>query len=386
MTKINNAVIVEAVRSPMGTNATGGWLRIVHPTDLLAQALSALVSRTGMDAAEVGAIITACAAPRAKNFPTVGQSAWNAAELSQHPPATAIEASRASEQAMHIAAQGLKAGNYQVAIAAGLHSLCHVGTPTRSTDPPGTQRFSCDHQEATSHVIAAEATARSLGITRREMDAYAARSIYRAAAVARAGEFDREITPIRVQHPSGTRLIVCDETLPGNDEPSESRGGPEGDGPERHVTPGNSAQPADCVSALLMMSDRHAQLLNLSPRARFCSFASVDNGPEFAHTSAIRATYLALARAGLLAGQLDHVEVDETFAAIPLAWQDAVGTHSGFLNPRGGAIALGHAGPASGIRMLTTMLTALEDTGGRYGLAVNSQAGGGATAVIIERP
>ncbi|MGH3969570.1 MAG: steroid 3-ketoacyl-CoA thiolase, partial [Mycobacterium sp.] len=232
-------------------------------------------------------------------------------------------------------------------------------------------------------------------IDREAMDAYAERSHQRAAAVASAGEFCREIVPIRVPSADETTWISVDETIcpTMTVEVLEQMPATFADNLCRahyrdgawNLTVGNSSQTADAATAMLIMSERRARQLDLVPRARFRSFAVVAEHPDFLAPGPITATDLALKKVAMSVDQLDHVEVNETFAAVPLAWQATVGVHPEFLNPRGGAIALGHPRGASGIRLMTTMLTALEDTGGRFGLQATWEAVGVGTVTIIER-
>ncbi|QLL07386.1 steroid 3-ketoacyl-CoA thiolase [Mycobacterium vicinigordonae] len=393
MSAITDAVVIDAVRSPMGTSATGGPLRLVHPTDLLAQVLSGLVNRVGIDPTEIEAVITACSAREAKHSPAIGRRVWHGAVTSQPLPATAIEVAGSSELATRIAVQGLLAGTYQVVIAAGIQSMCSAGARPRwqGSDPRTAKQFSCNAREANSAAIAAEAMAQRCGIAREELDAFALRSFDRAAAVNRAGEFNREVTPVRLRGEGNTECGISDEIATGEYLVRDHRSGEHRSfdargGSDLQVNQAHAAPPADCVAAVLIMSEQRARELCLTPRARFRSFALVTAAPEFACAGTTKASLVAMDRAGVMAAQLDHVEVNEALAVVPLAWQAAVGVHPEFLNPRGGAIALGDAGPAAGVRQLTTMLTALEDTGGRFGLSVNWKLGGAAAAVIIERP
>ena len=152
-----------------------------------------------------------------------------------------------------------------------------------------------------------------------------------------------------------------------------------------HTTAGNASQMTDGASAMLLMSEKRAQQLGLRPRARFVALDVVGDDPLYMLTAPIPATRRVLAKAGMRLEQMDHCEINEAFASVPLAWQKELGADPERLNPRGGAIALGHPLGASGIRLMTTMLHALEDSGARYGLQSMCEAGGMANATIIER-
>lgn len=398
MTTGRGAVLIDTVRSPMGRGTSGGSLSTVHPVELLAQILSGLLDRAGVEPAEVEDVITGCVGRVGEQASTIGRTAWLAAGLPPHVPSTTVErAGGGSQQAVHFAAQGIMAGVYDVVVAAGIESMSQVprGLSLLGRDPYGPTLSRRYAPGLTSQGVAAELMARRWDIGREAMDAYAERSHQRAAAVASAGEFRREIVPIAVPSAAGTAWVSTDETIcpamttellqqmPATCGDNRSRA--RYDNLAWYVTAGNSAQTADAATAMLIMSEQRARQLDLSPRARFRSFAIAADDPGSVMPGPITATELALKRAGISVEQLDHVEVNETFAVVPLAWQAAVGVRPDFLNPRGGAIALGHPCGASGIRLMTTMLTALEDTGGWFGLQAEWEAGGSANATVIER-
>jgi acetyl-CoA C-acetyltransferase/acetyl-CoA acyltransferase len=331
--------------------------------------------------------------------PGGGQDGVGSAPLDRGRRSVVIDLKRAEGVALLLQmverADALTAGVYDVVIAAGIESMSHVptGSSLLGRDPYGptvTRRYA---PGATSQRVAADLMAQRWDIDRAAMDAYAIRSHRRAAAVSAAGEFQREIVPIAV--PGSEHAVIHDEnvcaagtlmgigTMPSRHADPDSR--------NRHpdvdwaVTAGNSAPAADGASAMLIVSERRARQLNVRPRARFRSFVAVADDPDFVLPGPITATELVLKRSGMDIDQIDHFEINETFAAVPLAWLSAVGANPEFLNPRGGAIALGHPRGASGLRLMTTMLSALEDTGGRFGLQASWEAGGEANATILER-
>jgi acetyl-CoA acetyltransferase family protein len=393
-----DAVVLDAVRSPLGKGSPDGLLSSLHPVELLAQTLSGLLTRTGIDPAEVEDVITGCVCRVGEQASTIGRTAWLAAGLPQHVPSTTVErGSGSSQQAVHFAAQGVMAGVYDVVIAAGIESMSHVptGSSLLGRDPYGptvTRRYA---PGSTSQGVAADLMAQRWDIDRATMDAYAIRSHQRAAAVSAAGEFQREIVPIAVPGSGHAVTVIDDENIcaasslmdigtmpPSHVDPDSRTRHPDVDWA---VTAGNSAPAADGASAMLIVSERRARQLNVRPRARFRSFVAVADDPDFVLPGPITATELVLKRSGMDIDQIDHFEINETFAAVPLAWRSAVGANPEFLNPRGGAIALGHPRGASGLRLMTTMLSALEDTGGRFGLQASWEAGGEANATILER-
>ena len=212
----------------------------------------------------------------------------------------------------------------------------------------------------------------------------------------RSGLFDKEIVPISVTNAAGETVShTVDETV----RASTTAEGLAGLKPSFYsdeyaerfpeaqwtITPGNSSPLTDGASAALIMSEEMASKLGLTPRARFHSFSVMGDDPIFMLTAPIPATHKVLARAGLSIDDIDTYEVNEAFAPVPLAWAHEFGADPAKLNPRGGAISLGHALGSSGTRLLTTMVNHLEATGGRYGLQTMCEGAGMANATIIER-
>jgi len=391
---INNAVIVDALRTPMGRGKASGRLAQTHPVELLAAALGALTTRNNLDPALIDDILIGCVGQVGEQSATPGRMAALAAGFPEHVPSTTIDRKcGSSQQAVHFAAQGIMAGAYDIAIAGGLESMSRVpmGMARQGTDPFGP---SVAHRYGPGLVgqgISAELVAARWALSRAQLDDYSARSHQRAAQTQRDGGFEREIIAIDTDdgpmHADETiRAQTTAETLADLnpafvDEEIQTRF------PEIgwHITAGNSSQITDGASTLLIMSEDKARELGLKPRARFVAFDVIADDPLMMLTAPIPATRRVLAKAGMKASDIDHFEVNEAFAPVPLAWQAEFGVDDARLNPRGGAIALGHPLGASGARLMTTMLHALEDNGGRYGLQTMCEAGGMANATIIER-
>ena len=388
------AVIVDAVRSPMGRGKQGGALSSVHAVDLLAAVLTGLVERTGIDPGTVDDVMVGCVGQAGEHSATPGRQAWLAAGFPVHVPSVTIERKCGSgQQALEFAVQSIVAGANDIVIAAGIESMSRVpmGSARMGADPhgPGVRsRF----PDLVPQGVSAELVADKWGITRQQLDEYSARSHERAAATAAAGGFDDEIVPVTT--PEGT-VVSTDESIRpgttveklgtlkaafGTDEMKERF-----PSVDWKVTAGNSSQITDGASALLVMSTERAAALGLRPRARIIASSVVGDDPVLMLTGPIPATAKALARAGMTIDQIDAVEVNEAFASVPLAWQAEFGVDDAKLNPRGGAIALGHPLGASGARLMTTLLNHLEQTGGRYGLLTMCEAGGMANATIVER-
>ncbi|ROO87992.1 acetyl-CoA C-acetyltransferase/acetyl-CoA acyltransferase [Actinocorallia herbida] len=398
-----SAVIVEAVRSPLGRGRMakgerpGGSLSELHPVDLLAQVLRGLVDRSGIDPDLVEDVIIGCVSQAAEQAFTPGRLAWLGAGLPDCVPGVTIDRRCGSgQQAIEFGAHGIIAGAYGAVVAGGVESMSRV--------PMGSARLDADVFGAgvaeryapglIGQGVAAELVAARYGISREEMDEYAARSHARAAAA--AAVMAREIVPVTAPGADGeARAVASDETIrPGTTvealaalRPSFTDAAALGRHPEItwSVTAGNSSQITDGAAALLLMSEELAGRLGLRPRARIVATAVCGSDPVMMLTGPIPATEKVLARAKLSLEDIDHVEVNEAFASVPLAWQRHFGFDGDRLNPSGGAIALGHPLGASGARLTTTMLGALEASGGRYGLQTMCENGGMANALIIER-
>jgi acetyl-CoA acyltransferase len=388
-----DALIVDALRTPTGRGRSVGALAEIHPVDLLGQALKALVDRTGIDPGEVDDVLIGCVSQAGEQSATPGRMAWLAAGFPVHVPSTTIDRKcGSSQQAVHFAAQGILSGAYDMVIAGGIESMSRVpmGSARAGADPFGPTVTSRYSPGLVSQGVAAELVAAKFGISREAQDEYSARS-HRLAAAATVC-FDREIVPVTA--PDGA--VVSQDETPRPGTTTEKLAGlkPVFETPELSerfpqvtwsVTAGNSSQISDAASLVLMVSERKARELGMEPRARVHAMTAVGDDPLLMLTAPIPATERILARTGMSLDQMDHIEVNEAFAPVPLAWQQHFNLNIERINPRGGAIALGHPLGASGTRLMTTMLHALEDNDQRYGLQVMCEAGGMANATIIER-
>lgn len=387
------AVIVDAVRSPMGKGKPGGALSEIHAVDLLAGVLTGLVERTGIDPGTVEDVMVGCVGQAGEQSGTPGRQAWLSAGYPVHVPSVSIERKCGSgQQAVEFAVQGVLAGMYDVVVAGGVESMSRVpmGSARMGADPhgPGVRaRF----PDLVPQGVAAELVADKWGLSRTALDEYAARSHERAAAAAAAGGFDDEIVPLTT--PDGT-VVSADESIRPGTTVEKLAGLKAAFGTDENrarlpqvdwkVTAGNSSQITDGAGAVLVMSAARAAELGLRPRARVVASAVVGDDPTLMLTGPIPATSKVLAKAGMTIDQIDAIEVNEAFASVPLAWAAEFPVAAERLNPRGGAVALGHPLGASGVRLLTTMINHLEQTGGRYGLQTMCEAGGMANATIIE--
>lgn len=387
---MRTAVVVEAIRTPVGRGKPGGGLSGVHPADLLAGQLAALVERAGIDPALVEDVIVGCAQQVGEQAGNIGRNAVLGAGLPESVPSTTLNRQcGSSQQAAAFAAQAVLAGVHDVVIAAGVESMSAV--PIGSARAGMGERASARYPDSlVNQGISAELVAQRWKLERDELDAYSAESHRRAARTWVDGGFDAEV--VAVPEAPG---LTTDETVRGTTtaeglaglRPSFRTDEMSARFPEIdwRITPGNSSPLTDGASAVLVMSEERATALGLRPRARFHAFSVVGDDPLMMLTSPIPATHAVLARAGLSLDEIDAYEVNEAFAPVPLAWAREFGADPARLNPRGGAIALGHALGSSGTRLLVTMLHHLEATGGRYGLQTMCEAGGMANATVIER-
>jgi len=395
----DDAVLVDVVRLASGKGKPGGALSGFHPVDLLAEVLGALIARTGIDPGEVDDVIGGCVQQVGEQAMNISRSALLAAGFPESVPATTIDRQcGSSQQAVHFAAQGVIAGAYNVAIACGVESMSRVpmNTSPMGHDTAGAKLATRYPKGLVHQGISAELIAAKWKFHREELDAFSAASHTRAAEAASRGLFDREIFPIRIVSSDGSEgLHATDETVRastthealGNLTSSFHTNEFAQRFPEIgwHITPGNSSPLTDGASAALIMSARTADRLGLTPRARFVGFAVAGEDPMLMLTAPIPATKKVLAAAGLSLDDIDAYEVNEAFAPVPLAWARELGADPDRLNPRGGAIALGHALGSSGTRLLTTLMNHLEDTGGRWGLQTMCEGAGMANATLIER-
>jgi acetyl-CoA acyltransferase len=398
---MTTAVIVDAIRTGGGkrNGDLSGW----HPADLAAEVLKALVQRNNLDPALVDDVIMGCVMQVGGQALNVGRNAVLAAGFPESVPATTIDRQcGSSQQSAHFAAQGVMAGAYDIAIAAGVEVMslvpmgASVGDIKRTGFPFGDQvglRYA-DQGGLVPQGISAEMIADQWDISREELDAFGAESQRRAAQAQAEGRFDNEIVAVqKKRRDKETGNVVVLDELHTSDEGIRPDTSAESLAnlkpafkPDGKVTAGNSSQICDGASAALIMSEEKAKELGLTPRARFHTFALAGVDPVTMLTGPIPSTQKAIARSGgLTLDDIDLFEVNEAFASVVLAWAKETGADLAKTNVNGGAIALGHPLGGSGTKLLATLLNELERTGGRYGLQTMCEGGGLANATIIER-
>ncbi len=383
------AVIVDAVRTPGGRR--NGKLRDWHPVDLAAHVLTALEKRNNLDPKMVDDVIMGCVMQVGEQSVNIGRNAVLAAGWPESVPATTVDRQcGSSQQALHFAAQGVMAGSYDVVVAAGVEVMTRTPMGASIVEGMGFPfpKSVLDRYSETglpSQGIGADMIAGEYGITRMDMDTFAAQSQQRAAQATAEGRFDNEIVAVPVKVGDQEEMMKADEGIRpdtnvdklGTLNPAFQEGG--------MTTAGNSSQIADGASAALVMSEEKAKELGLKPRARFHAFAVVGADPVTMLKGPIPVTRKILERTGMSIDDIDLFEVNEAFASVVLAWQKETGADMNKVNVNGGAIALGHPLGCSGTKLMATLLNELERTGGRWGLQTMCEGGGMANATIIER-
>ena len=389
-----NAVIIDAVRTPIGRR--NGVFKDVHPVDLAAIPLQALVERNQLDPSQIDDVIMGTVSQTGEQAYNVGRNAALAAGFPEEVPGVTIDRQcGSSQQAAHFAAQAVMAGAQDIVIAAGVENMTRVPMGVTAQQGPGLpfgprmlDRYS---QGLVPQGISAEMMAEKWGISRTELDQLALDSHLRAAQATEEGRFEEQMIPVGVTRENGMRETISRDEGIRPDTSLEKLGALQpafkGDGV---VTAGNSSQISDGAAAVLIMSEDRAAQLGLTPKARFVAFAMAGVDPVMMLTGPIPATEKVLARAGLGIGDIDLFEVNEAFASVTAAWRIEHGGSDPMAlwersNVNGGAIALGHPLGASGARLLTSLVWELERTGGRYGLQTMCEGGGMANALIIER-
>jgi acetyl-CoA acyltransferase len=389
------AVIVDVVRTPSGRGKPGGELSDIHPADLLAGVLAELVHRNGLDPALVDDVIAGCVTQAGEQAGNIARTALLSAGFPESVPGVTIDRQcGSSQQAAAFAAQGVIAGAYDIVIACGVESMSRapMGSNLGGASLGGELLHARYPDGLVNQGVAAELIAERWGFSREELDAFAAESHRRAADAAASGAFDGELVAVPTPD-SGS--VVADETIRPGTTVEKLAALPPSFRTDRlaarfpqldwRITPGNSSPLTDGASAALVMSAEAAARLGLRPRARFHSFAVAGSDPLFMLTGILPATRKLLDRSGVKLGDIAAYEVNEAFAPVPLLWLREFGADPARLNPRGGAIALGHALGSSGTRLLGTLLNELEASGGRFGLQTMCEGGGTANATLIER-
>ena len=379
------AYIVDAARTPVGKR--GGGLSQVHPADLGAHAITAVVERAGIDPGAVEDVFFGCVDQLGPQAGDIARTAWLAAGYPEEVPGTTIDRQcGSSQQAVHFAAQAVMSGTNDVILAGGVQNMSQIpiaaaltaAEQVGFTDPYSgsdglVERYG---DQEVSQFVGAEMIAEKWNISREAMEAFALESHARAIRAQEDGRFDREIVAMRgVEADEGPRRGTSLEKMA--QLPTLVEGG--------RLTAAVSSQISDAATAMLVMSEQAVKDHGVTPRARIHHLSVRGADPIFMLTAPIPATAYALEKTGMSLDDIDLVEINEAFASVVLAWQAETGADLAKVNVNGGAIALGHPLGATGVRLMTTLLNELERTGGRYGLQTMCEGGGQANVTIIER-
>jgi acetyl-CoA C-acetyltransferase len=378
---MNEAYIIDAVRTPVGRR--GGGLADAHPADLGAHVIGALLARTGIDPADVDDVVFGCVDTVGPQAGDIARTAWLAAGLPESVPGVTVDRQcGSSQQAVHFAAQAVLSGTADLVVAGGVQNMSMIPIAAAMGEPYGDPFSGSAGWQARyggqeiSQFRAAELIAEKWGISRAEMELYALASHARAVTAIDHGHFAAEIAPFG---------DVANDECPRRDTSGQKMAKLRPLRENGRITAALSSQIADGAAALLIASERAVRAGGLQPRARITHLSARGDDPVLMLTAPIAATAHALRRTGLTLDQIDLIEINEAFASVVLAWQRETGADLARVNPSGGAIALGHPLGATGGRLLTTLLHALERTGGRRGLLTMCEGGGQANVTIIER-
>lgn len=378
---MSDVVIVDAIRTAIGRK--DGALKDVHPVDLLVPILQQLVERNEVDSKYIEDVVTGCATMTGDQGVNIGRNAVLAAGFPVEVPAYSLNRlCGSSQQAIHNAAQAIGAGDMDIVIACGVESMSRVPMGSDMGEFPDSL---VDKHSIIPQGFSAEQIAAKWEVSREVLDELSLLSHQRAIEAVDEGYFEREIIPIEVKEDGVKRPFFTDEGIR-RDTSLEKLGKlsssfiPE----EGTVTAGNSSQLSDGAAGLLMMSETKAKEMGLPARAKVIAQAVVGEDPIMMLTGVIPVTKKVLEKAGLTIDDMDVIEINEAFASVIKAWEAEINPDMSRVNPRGGAIALGHPLGASGARLATTLLHALEDQNGKYGLQVMCIGFGMATATIYE--
>ncbi|MDN3646083.1 acetyl-CoA C-acetyltransferase [Pontixanthobacter aestiaquae] len=385
------AYIVDAVRTAGGKR--GGRLAGVHPVDLAAKSLDALMERTGVDPNAIDDVVMGCVSQAGEQAMQVGRNAVLASKhLPQSTPAVTIDRQcGSSQQAIQFAAQAVMSGTQDAVIAAGIESMSRVPMGSNATFhmKEGLGHYKSPGLEDKypnimfSQFMGAEMIVKKHGFSKGDLDRFAFESHQRAIAATNAGAFENEIVPVTVETPEGEEQHTVDEgirfdaTLEGIASVKLIQEG-------GSVTAASASQICDGSSGVLVVSEEFLKTHNLTPMARIHNLTVTAGDPVIMLEEPLFATDKALERAGMKIEDIDLYEVNEAFAPVPLAWLKHTGADPEKLNVNGGAIALGHPLGASGTKLMATLVHALKARGKKYGLQTMCEGGGVANVTIVE--
>ena len=380
-------VIVEAVRTPIGRgHREKGYYKDTHPNELLGTCYTEVISRAGIDAAQVEDVIAGCVSQFGEQGLNVARNAWLQEGLPIETPGTTVDRQCGSaQQAVNFAAGLIAAGVHDAMIGSGVEHMGHlpfaaVMQTQQEFGGAFTPELMAKHN-IVGQGLGAEMIADEWEIPRSELDELAVRSHRLAHQATQEGRFEREIVPMTVD---GETFVTDQGIRPDTNLEALSQLKPAFK-PDGKITAGNSSQISDGAAAVLLMAREKADELGLAPRARIYDATSVGVDPVIMLTGPIPATRTLLERNGMSIDDLDLIEINEAFASVVGAWRHELQPDIDRVNVDGGALALGHPLGSSGARLITTLLHELERSDTELGLVTMCTAGGTGTGTLIER-
>jgi len=377
-------VIVEGCRTAVGRRK--GAFSNYRPDELAAEVMNNLMKRANVDKELVEDVILGCVTQSSEQGGNIARTSLLIADFPQHVPGVTIDRQcGSSQQAVHFAAQAIASGDMDVVVAGGVESMTRVPMFSQMADTKYSKKLT-EKYEIVNQGISAEKIADKWKFSREQLDEFSLRSHERALKAIERGDYEKEIVPVSVPNEDGTSKVVKMDEGPRQDTTLEALSGLKAvfkeDG---KITAGNASQMSDGASAVLLMSREKANQLGLVPKARIVARSVVGSDPTLMLTGPITATKKVLEKANLTMDDMDRYEVNEAFASVPLAWSKELEADPEKLNVNGGAIALGHPLGATGTKLMVSLMSELERSGGKYGLLAICEGMGMANATIIER-
>src|SRR5579864_1812482 len=390
---MNEAYIVAAVRTAGGKK--GGRLKHWHPADLGGFVIDALLERSGIDPAVIEDVVFGCVTQAGEQASNIGRQSVLASSLPHTIPGTTVDrACGSSQQALHFAAQAVKSGVMDVVLAGGVESMTRspMGLAAHFPSTHGFGHYQVPRCQARypgikfSQFDGAERMIPMYELSKPEFDEFALVSHRRAAYATTSGKFAKESVPVPVRDPESGK-----ESLHDRDEGIRYDASLEVIASVKPISEGgilsaaHASQLCDGAAALLVVNEAGLKKTGLTPLARVHHMSVLGGDPVVMLDVPVAATQAALRKARMSIGDIDLYEVNEAFAPIPLAWAKTVGADLSKMNVNGGALALGHPLGASGCKLMTTLIHALQARNARYGLQTMCEGGGMANVTIIER-
>jgi acetyl-CoA C-acetyltransferase/acetyl-CoA acyltransferase len=389
---MSEAYICGAVRCAGGRR--NGRLSKIHPIDLGAKVVDALVERTGIDPEAVDDLIFGCVSQVGAQSSNVARNVCISSVLGESVPGTSVDRQCGSgQQAIHFAAQAVLSGTQDVVIAGGVESMSQVPIGASIIDgykadhgtPYGEEIQKRYPGVQFSQFTGAEMLVDKYGISKEELEEFAFSSHAKAKRAVEEGRFEKEIAPLEVELEDGTREMHSQDEGIRMDATLDAIRGLEPLQEGGTITAAMASQICDGASAVLVANEDAVKKYGLTPMAKIVAMSVVGTDPVIMLEGPIKATEVVLEKAGMSMDDIDLFEVNEAFGSVPMAWAKGTGADIEKLNVNGGAQALGHPLGGTGAKLMTTLVHELHRTGKRYGLLAICEGGGTANGTIVER-